>query len=663
MELVAFSMEGYRRFVTKTSVKLQGDMIAFVGPNEAGKSSLLRALAHLHDDQPLERTEYPRRSSVEPLLTWHFLLEPGDKDALADVPDTAHVERLIATKKSDGGRVWRFEPRNPRRSRETRVAALGLLRALQDAEWLEAAAESEDNEFALDSLNGAVELLSSDPNDFTHEQIAAFSELARRLESVEFTNDDREDGDDTTEDVANAVKPQSEVELSAIEAERDLAAAKLRQVAHEEAAASPWRQAVDALRGRLPQIELFDEEDRVLAADYDLVEIADNPPAALGHLAHLADLDLRALRDEAVDAAISDVATRRNAANARLLEAFDKSWNQQGIALQVEVQGTILHLQATTPEDRGLSSIRERSDGMLWFAALLAFSYGWRDRPVLLVDEIETHLHYDAQADLVMVLAQQDFTSKVIYTTHSFGCLPLDLGTGVRVVQPMNAAESRLENGFWRSGAGFSPLLASMGAAAMSFTPTRLAVIAEGPSDAILLPSLFRAAADVKRLPFQVAPGLAMVAPGAVGDLESEAGRVAFVVDGDEGGQAIERKLREAGIEPSRIVRLVNGAEQLETEDLIKADLYARAVNEELRCWNEISDEFSEHDVAPSLRTKALTSWCEARGYDVPDKVAIAQRIVDLNEGALVDPSRSSLIVGWLGQLAAAVGAHVDRPS
>jgi predicted ATPase len=118
------------------------------------------------------------------------------------------------------------------------------------------------------------------------------------------------------------------------------------------------------------------------------------------------------LRSEAMAGAVADVTTRRNAANANLTAAFEQSWNQQGIAVQIEVQGTILHVQATTPEDSGVSDIAERSDGMRWFAALLAFAHGWERQPILLVDEIERHLHYDAQADLIEVLSKQEFTSK-----------------------------------------------------------------------------------------------------------------------------------------------------------------------------------------------------------------------------------------------------------
>ena len=434
----------------------------------------------------------------------------------------------------------------------------------------------------------------------------------------------------------------------------------LVELAQAEIAPSPLSQTVEALSPRLPQIEFFMADDRDLASQYDLVEVASQPPPALRHLASLAELDLQMLLSEVQTGAIADVGTRRNAANKTLLAAFDQSWNQQGIAVQIEVQGQILHIQATTPEDSGLSDIAERSDGMRWFAALLAFSHGWKGAPILLVDEIETHLHYDAQADLVAVLSKQRFTSKVIYTTHSFGCLPFDLGTGVRVVQPLDYATSRLENGFWKGGAGFSPLLASMGAAATSFTPTRRALIGEGPSEAILLPTLLRQSSGEPRLGFQVAPGLSGVAAMSVRHLETEAGTVGFLVDGDTGGLSIKDKLLSAGIQEERIVVLRDKDEiPLEIEDFIDPTIYVRAVNEELRCWNEIATEITTADLSQTLSSKAVDSWCRERNLEPPDKTAVAQRVVDFSpEQSIHASSRQEELKDLLRQIRLILGLH-----
>lgn len=599
MRLIAFSLEGYRRFVAKTSVKLHGDLVAFVGPNEAGKSSLLRALAHLHKDEPFATNERPRRTSLEPKLTWHFQLEDGDRQILASLPDAGHVERAVVTKTSEGVRAWEFEPRRPRRDRTKRQAALTSLDTHRECKMLRQADADEAAEFNFGAFDTAREILAADIETYDAGHLETLRDVARTVRLIESPS---LPADDDEEEDANEAEQRV-----AFASDRDAILGVLEEVATDEATVSPFRQLVAALQPRLPMIELFEDTDRDLASQYDLVEVGGSPPPALSHLASLAALDLGALRDEAVAHAVADVATRRNAANRVLLTAFDQSWNQQGIAVQIDVQGTILHIQATTPEDSGLSDIGERSDGMRWFAGLLAFAHGWRDRPILLVDEIEKHLHYDAQSDLIGVLSKQAFTSKVIYTTHSFGCLPYDLGTGVRVVQPLDAATSRLENGFWKGGAGFSPLLASMGAAAVSFTPTRHALICEGAADAILLPTLLRQGAGVDRLDFQVAPGLSSVAAASVGDLEAEAGRVGFVVDGDQGGRDIVVKLVAAGVASDRILTLeeTGASGGLEVEDLIDADVYVRAVNEELRCWNELKREVSPAEIGDVLRTKA----------------------------------------------------------
>lgn len=634
MRLIAFSLEGYRRFVAKTSIKVHGDMIALVGPNEAGKSSLLRGLSHLHDRAPFARSELPRRTSAKPRLAWHFQLEAADKAAIAGVFGSESVERVVITKKDDAGRTWAFEPRALKRDRDPRVPLLEEL-----TKWREDAAISHASargDLDLEQYDDVVAALV-DVEDYSEDELDLLQgllESMRSLHQPEAAHDDDAAGE--------------AAQFSDFWKARERISLLMEAVAQHEGLPSPWRQCVDALTPLLPRIELFGFEDRDLASEYDLDAIADDPPAALMHLAKLAKLDLVALRDEIHAGAIADVATRRNSANRVLLEKFDKSWNQQGIALQVEVQGTILHIQATTPEDKGLSPLEDRSDGLRWFASLLAFADGWAEAPILLVDELETHLHYDAQADLIAVLAKQRFTSKVIYTTHSFGCLPFDLGTGVRVVQPLDTATSRLENGFWKAGAGFSPLLASMGAAALSFTPTRHALLGEGPADAILLPTMMRQAVRRERLAFQIAPGLASVASAAIGGLESEAGRVAFIVDGDAGGLAIREKLIEARVDESRILVLSDPddpATGFETEDLVDPEVYVQAVNAELRLWNALESEVTVDDVKKPLRSQAVERWCSAAGCSQPDKVAVAQRIVDMAvDRTVIDPTKQPLL-------------------
>jgi predicted ATP-dependent endonuclease of OLD family len=198
-----------------------------------------------------------------------------------------------------------------------------------------------------------------------------------------------------------------------------------------------------------------------------------------------------------------------------------------------------------------------------------------------------------------------------------------------------------------------------MGAAAMSFTPTRHALIAEGAADAILLPTLLRQASDEERLGFQVAPGLSSVASSSVAELEAEAGRVAFLVDGDKGGSNIVAKLTGAGIPANRVMTLTDSTtgEGLEVEDLVAPSVYAQAANDELRCWQEIDTEMTVDDFGAALRTKAVEAWCASQGVEAPDKAAVAQRVVDAStDESIVAASRQDVLRSLLAETRSALG-------
>lgn len=645
MDFIAFSVEGYRRFVKKTSVKLHGSLIAFVGPNEAGKSSLLRAMAHLNHDHPLEADETPRRTNDEPVLSWQFQLDADDKQAISDIPDADGLERVVITKYADGSRNWEFVPHAPRRDISERSSpALSFVALSADPYF-----ESDDEVLGLSDLIQTVgEVLTSKIDSLPQSQLDSIGSLHDALLSAQ--NISREEDSYDSDGKPRAAYEDYLVKLSACRTE-------LARLLERESKPSPRKRARAALEPRVPHVHFFRREDRELDSSYELQTHADDPPGALEHLALLAGIDLTRVRDDAMAGKTADVTTAKNRANRVLREVFAESWNQQDIAIQLEFQGSVLHIQATTPEDEGVSTIGERSDGMRWFAALLAYAHNWSGKPILLADEIETHLHYDAQADLVNVLSKQEFTSKVIYTTHSIGCLPHDLGNGVRAVEQIDGLTSKLRNDFWNDGAGFAPLLAVMGASAVSFTPSRKAVVGEGAGEAILLPTLLREAAGRAKLDFQVVPGLASVAATAIPDLNTQAGQLAFVVDGDEGGLGNRDKLLNAGVAQARIAVLQDQKtkDQLELEDFIAADIYAAAVNQELRCWNTVETDMPIDALSQSLVTKSVRSWCAERDLRPPDKGAVAQRVVDMSHDrevqTVVNSKRRPTLVRLLADL------------
>ncbi|GAA2933698.1 hypothetical protein GCM10010458_16280 [Microbacterium luteolum] len=638
MKLITFTLEGYRRFLAPTSVKLHSDLIAFVGPNEAGKSSLLRALTHLNHDESFDRSEHPRRSvDTVPSLRWQLQLEEEDRQAIEHIRGGGDVEKIVVSKIGTGGRVIDFHPSRPSRDPKPRVALGDLMDELRPA----LARMAEYVAVDLGLIDGVIATLAE-------------GEMPTAIGSLDIIADSAEGAAGVLEAGAIDAATFPNEAISVWPDQLRSLVADLRASVQEEAEPEPAAVAAAVLLARLPDMRLLGPEDHNLRSEYDLESEADQPSAALAHLARLAQLDLVALRQEVRDANHADVSTRRTYANDRLREVYAESWNQENIALQIDVQNGLLVVQVTTPNDKGYSSLADRSDGLRWFAALLAFTHGGRGRPILLADEIETHLHYDAQADLVGVLARQEYTSKVLYTTHSFGCLPHDLGNGVRVVEPIDAGTSLLRNGFWEAGAGFSPLLKSMGAVAATFTPARHALIGEGPCEAILLPTLLRQAAGRERIKFQIVPGLSSVASVRVAELVSQAGQVAFIVDGDPGGLENKKKLIKAGVDPSRVLVLneTDGAGALELEDLIHPDLYAQCVMEEADCWSATKTQLDGSALPESMRTKAVELWATVNGVAAPDKVAVAQRVANLSaDREIFDPNRRELLKELLGSI------------
>jgi len=190
-----------------------------------------------------------------------------------------------------------------------------------------------------------------------------------------------------------------------------------------------------------------------------------------------------------------------------------------------------------------------------------------------------------------------------------------------------------LRSDFWSSDEpGFNPLLFAMGAGAAAFSVCRRAVLAEGASDMILLPSLIRAATGATELGYQVAPGLA----SGFADLGGHeiAAQVAYLVDGDKAGKAYQKRLLNAGVHPDHALTLPDGQG---VEDLITLDSYLTAVN----ALMHDSGHTGKPLVATNLTgtgpvAKRLKDWAKRNDHNIPSHTAVASYLVH-------DPARIQL--------------------
>ena len=634
MQLVKMRVKNFRRLAEDQSLDLNENLIALVGPNEAGKSSLLDAIMALGDSTRPSETDTTRGCEDPAQISWLFVIEPEDRNLLAGIhqgEDVRHVWIEAAT----GQRQWRIEPR-PDRDLAPRHSCLELLSGLEDDSALEAEL---DPQLLLDAKSALVsdsETLAGSEIDSLQAVVNTLSALSNRPPSGE----DEESHEPSPEQVATRKV-------------RDSAISVLAEIVSLERQPLPVDQVIDALTDRIPQVAYFDVGARDLRSDYNLAEVLADLPPALQNLCETVDLDLAEVNRHLESNRIPHVESLFEEANSKLKDRFQATWRQSRVypRLGTPLDGILRIFIAT--EGGNYSFPEERSDGLRWFLALHAFlTARGKLEPIVLVDEAETHLHYDAQADLVDALMTQRLASKVVYTTHSVGCLPPDLGCGLRAVLIEEGGElSRIANSYWSQPesddkVGYTPLLFAMGARLLSLTIPRYGVVTEGPADAILLPTLLRCVSGSAHLPYRVVPGLAELAASGVKSLLRQAGSVALLVDGDHAGLAMKSQLQRAGVDVHQILNLGSIKENCTLEDLLTPSALAAAVNHELDNWGIGPFRVDPSKLPATMRWKWLLEQGEATGtaIDRLSKPRVAQRVVDHQRDAEPLPELHELI-------------------
>lgn len=626
MRLKLIALQHYKRFAAESRLDTRGPVIAVVGPNEAGKTSLLRAIEHLSSDDRFDPSELTDRQA--PRRPWivsaHFSLDADDRKALGKLVPKDHEFTYVVARDADGDEDWELRPTFPRDTRKRHRAATALARATAKGWFTELGDEGPSLRTRAQSLAPELdtEVLWLD-DEFRDE----LRNLATAIEAVV--------GEQTRKDVVRLIET-------------------LRAAAIAEEELTKNELVADVLAERVPRFLFFNRNQRELETEY-VWEEHPNPPAALANLFAVAKTNYAAFRRAAIQDDRPTLDQMRERADANLREAF-KVWQQGKLHVSFSPDRRSLQLLIRDTDTTSRTLLGDRSDGLRIFIALVAFAarYAGSVRPVLLIDEAETHLHYGAQADLVQVFERQTAAETIIYTTHSIGCLPNDLGASIRAVSPLDKLyRSTIHNSFWarKEKVGLTPMMLAMGAEALAFTPSRRAVIGEGAGEAILLPTLIRESLieeeRARPLGYQVAPGVSEVNPEDTADMEMEAANVAYLVDDDEGGRRHRRKLPARAKREGRVLVLGDGRHDgLGLEDLVHAEVLAAAMNV-LAERRDIGARVSAEKLPAVGRSTYLKQWCKRRGLDL-DKVKadLAQEALNIGRerGGLAEPSRRALL-------------------
>lgn len=660
MRLETIEFRGYKRLLDARS-NVSGRTVAFVGPNEAGKSSVLQALEWSTDDNAgalpvrAQHRGDKRPSPDTHVVTSIYRLEEADLDALSALdidpePEiTAQsVGMLHSWRRADGTRGTHLTTTIQRSRAPFDAAEQAVGKAVQEIERLGQIGDDRLESFlsAQVSLNRAESTLNTSSEEWTGYMFTVLADTVTELRDlcaqIDFVAD---------------LPPEVDSARLALK----LATDRLQGVLDASNKPDPESEILRVLAEKIPRFILFADSDRDLAESYDLSNetVRTEPPAPLKNVLRVAGTEV----DEVWEAIAGDdpatLRTLEKRVNRHLQLRLTPHWSQSELAVELRFnKGGVVEVNVNEYDrsDGEITPISERSDGLRTFLGLVCFLVAgdYEVPPVLMIDEAERNLHYDAQADLVRVLTHDLTVNKVLYTMHSPGCLPLDLGTGIRVVhRDTENGTSTLRNTFWTDAEpGFSRLLFVMGAQAAAFSEFRRAVLTEGVSDMILLPTLLRNANDGSPLTFQVAFGLSnMTVPDAIGTV---ALRTAFLVDGDDSGATMRSKLRKEGVPDTHILQLPPGKA---IEDLVDRDTYLKTVNEFL------SDMGLDRTIDPNAldcgETVAKAIDLYAKQYlDMPNGVGhkiIASKLAELGDDLKLAPGAAEHLTNLLARLNAAL--------
>ena len=614
LKLTMFRVQNYKK-INDTGWVGVGQMTAFVGKNEAGKSAVFRGLSKLNPSDGAKYDglkEFPRRRYANefkqcnwPVSSAVFELSKDDVDGLATISGAfAKTTHVVATRYYDDTLEIEYV-----RSREPMPARRLQHRDDTLGNWYEPTAQRHGLAWA--DLEPMLVSWQTTVSGLVHpehgEDLAAFKDAL--LKAISGARAAMQNGNQVTRDDLQALQSQMGEAINAPWQKELVAdiATNIGQLVSKFDVNQDLEKASQFVREYLPRFIYFDR--------YDVLDSAVNINEFIGKLDSYPDdpkiritnclfkhvqLDIKKIRELDPSGAEKDDTKSRamvdertilmDSAAAAMTENFSKWWEQRKHKFEYKIDGPHFRVWVSDDLDPSRIELDERSAGLQYFFSFflvfLTESDGRHTNSILLLDEPGLQFHGTAQQKTVEFLQKLSADNQLLYTTHSPFMVDADRLEDVRVVTEGrdDFGSTRVSNDMWpRDPDALFPLQAGLGyKIAQTLFYSNRQVVVEGLTDYMYLKAAggFLARHSRRHLDRSIA-----VSPmGGTSNMMRLASllaandvRMATVLDGDTAGLQASKKLKELAPDIV-IVDEFTGKKGSEIEDMFDEPFFMDAV-------------------------------------------------------------------------------------